>query len=180
MAATSFNGTYDFTSPTKKTSTLPLWGADDSGLTNQVFDYYTGDSSIKSGISGLDWLSSPFSSFSEHWNNPSNFFSKQNMFGSRDPITGKVTGSFLESTGAALSGLANLYTGLQSADLAKKTYNTQRDLANINIANQTTLGNDQLYKQYRGQALMEGKSVDDANNYAKQRVADEGLKLRSV
>jgi hypothetical protein len=69
------------------------------------------------------------------------FWSSEGAFGGKNN-TGWLTGG-----AQALSGLAGIYTGLGQLDLAKDSFNFQRDSYNTNLSNQTKLTNDQLIAQ---------------------------------
>lgn len=142
------------------------------------------DQALLSGMTnpgeGMGWLASQWDGLGKYWDNPDSFFGKQNLFGGMDPKTGKMLPSTLGSIGSALGGVAQLYSGLDMADLNKKAFNTQRDLANINIENQVKLANADLGKQYLGEAYARGLTGDAADQFSNDRVAQAGLQSRTV
>ncbi len=142
------------------------------------------DQALLSGMTnpgeGMGWLASQWDGLGKYWNNPDSSFGKQNLFGGMDPKTGKMIPSTLGSIGSALGGVAQLYSGLEMADLNKKAFNTQRNLANINIENQVKLANADLGKQYLGEAYARGLTGDVADQFAADRVAQAGLQSRTV
>ena len=62
----------------------------------------------------------------------------------------------------ALSGLANIYTGLKSLGLAKKEFNFNKNLAFTNLANQADLINEQRLKSAKVGLALAGNTMSSA------------------
>ena len=89
--------------------------------------------------------------------------------GSTGGSSGLTTGlNTAQSVLGGLQSLGSLWGGMQALSLANKQYNMNKQLANINLGNQTKSYNTQLSDVANARGVAEGQTQSQINNYINQ------------
>lgn len=152
------------------------------------YEQATLDSMPAAGGVGTDWLSKLTPSFmsgvgsgiSNYWNDKNSMLGRDSLLGSVDPRTGKQSVGLLKGVGDAVAGIGGVYNAFQANDLARDSYNAQKDVMNVNIANQTKLANNEVADLARRTAV--ANRMDPTQTTALEQDYNNryGLQARSV